>query len=254
MKEQALINEQILSIQTHPGNISSNLGNNLPFKEKLEDIVNNSASIHSEFNVALHGICNVIKKIDIYVREMQSKQINSRKIKGPAPETQYYPDSYVFSGQVDRLNRKDYNEKIPVVNSINTTPDRIIVDQPKYLSVTAKNDKNMEKRDKKSIKKNMSHAKQEDKKEKEAKKIAKQVAKKEKLAKQKALKQAKKDKVAKQVDKKEKEARKIAKQVAKKEKLAKQEALKQAKKEKKAKREALKEKEAKNDKEAKKAA
>jgi len=97
MKEQSLIDEQIKSIKEHPGNISSNLGDNLPFKEKLEDIVNNAASIHTEFNVALNGICTVIKKINTFVHQMEARKINSKKIKGANPETQYYPNSYLIN-------------------------------------------------------------------------------------------------------------------------------------------------------------
>jgi hypothetical protein len=94
MKEQALIDEQVAQVQNHPGNISSNLGDNLPWKEKLERIVDVSASIHGEFDVALNGVCNVIKKIDTYITSMKSIKLDSRRIKGPHAETQYYPDSH----------------------------------------------------------------------------------------------------------------------------------------------------------------
>jgi len=94
MKEQALIDEQVAQVQNHPGNISSNLGDNLPWKEKLERIVEVSASIHGEFDVALNGVCNVIKKIDNYISSMKSIKLDSRRIKGPLAETQYYPDTH----------------------------------------------------------------------------------------------------------------------------------------------------------------
>lgn len=109
MKELNLINEQLKSIEDHPGNISSNLGTNLPFKEKLEDIINNSASVHSEFNVALQGICNVVKKIKSFVNHMQVKKIDSRSIKGATAESQYYPNSYV-------IDKHDFHSQ-PVVNN-----------------------------------------------------------------------------------------------------------------------------------------
>ena len=94
MKEQTLIDEQVAQVQNHPGNISSNLGDNLPWKEKLERIVEVSASIHGEFDVALNGVCNVIKKIDNYISSMKSVKLDSRRIRGPLAETQYYPDSH----------------------------------------------------------------------------------------------------------------------------------------------------------------
>jgi hypothetical protein len=93
MKEQALIDEQVRQVQNHPGNINSNLGENLPFKEKLETIVENSSSIHSEFDVTLNGICDVIRKINNYISRMEGIKIDSRKIRGANLDTQIYPDS-----------------------------------------------------------------------------------------------------------------------------------------------------------------
>lgn len=94
MKEQALIDEQVAQVQNHPGNVNSNLGDNLPWREKLERIVEVSASIHGEFDVALNGVCSVIKKIDNYISSMKNIKIDSRRIKGPKAETQYYPDTH----------------------------------------------------------------------------------------------------------------------------------------------------------------
>ena len=62
-------------------------------KEKLETIVENSASIHSEFDVALNGICDVIKKIDNYISSMNGIKINSKRIRAAPIETQYYPET-----------------------------------------------------------------------------------------------------------------------------------------------------------------
>merc|ERR1712004_841796 len=94
MKEQALIDEQVSQVQVHPGNVNSNLGGNLPFREKLERIVEVSASVHGEFDVALNGVCSVIKKIDNYISSMKSIKIDARRIRGAPAETQYYPDSH----------------------------------------------------------------------------------------------------------------------------------------------------------------
>jgi len=94
MKEQALIDEQVAQVQNHPGNVNSNLGDNLPWREKLERIVEVSASIHGEFDVALNGVCSVIKKIDNYISSMKNIKIDSRRIKGPSASSQYYPDTH----------------------------------------------------------------------------------------------------------------------------------------------------------------
>lgn len=92
MKEEALIDEQILQVQNHGGDINSNLGENLPWKEKLERIVEVSASIHQEFDVALNGMCSVIKKIENYISSMANVRVE-RRIKSSPAETQYYPNT-----------------------------------------------------------------------------------------------------------------------------------------------------------------
>lgn len=76
MKEIDIIEEQLESIRKHSGNINSNLGGNLPWKENSEEIISNTSNISSEFNVALHGICHVINKIDSFVKSVSENYSN----------------------------------------------------------------------------------------------------------------------------------------------------------------------------------
>ena len=121
LKEQKLITQEIDGIRQHPGNINSNLGNNLPWKERLEEIVDNSASVHSEFDVALYGMCEVIKRINFYVKNMQKAYIAPNTIRQSPPETKYYPhDQIVHENNVSYHNLGPkvglYNEKDPLHN------------------------------------------------------------------------------------------------------------------------------------------
>jgi hypothetical protein len=121
LKEQKLLTQEIDGIRQHPGNINSNLGDNLPWKERLEEIVDNSASVHSEFDVALYGMCEVIKRINFYVKNMQKAYIAPSTIRQSAPETKYYPhDQIVHENNVafHNLGPKvgQYNEKDPLHN------------------------------------------------------------------------------------------------------------------------------------------
>jgi hypothetical protein len=217
MKEQALIDEQIKSIQDHPGNISSNLGDNLPFKEKLEDIVNNTASIHSEFNVALHGICNVIKKINTFVHQMDSRRIHSKKIKGANPETQYYPNSHIIAKHDMRSNPqvKDLKNVMgniqkgiavkPVVN--------VAVKRATLIKKVVKTSKRAAKPAKKLAKAQAQKAAAKPKKEENADKklageIKKEIVKTEKPEKKEAKKESKKEAKKEEMKKAKKEAKK----------------------------------------------
>ena len=68
MKEIDIVEEEIISVQNHPGNINSNLNGNLPWKERLDEIVSSSDNLSSEFNVALNGMCHVIKRINLFIK------------------------------------------------------------------------------------------------------------------------------------------------------------------------------------------
>jgi hypothetical protein len=97
LKEQKIIEDEINQVNSHPGDLNSNIGNNLLWKERLEDIINNAASIHSEFDVDLHGICNVIKKVDNFIASVDF-DVDQKTLRVPGPENQYYPQSmYVLS-------------------------------------------------------------------------------------------------------------------------------------------------------------
>lgn len=92
LKEQNLVEHEVSEIKSHPGNISSNLGNNLPWKERLEELVSNGASVHDQFDVSLNGICAVLRRINVFVNSIEISRIPSSKIRQTLPETQYYPN------------------------------------------------------------------------------------------------------------------------------------------------------------------
>jgi hypothetical protein len=92
LKEQKVLEDEVSQVSSHPGDLNSNAGNNLIWKERLEDIVNNVASVHSEFDVNLHGICDVIKKVDHFIDSVDYK-VDPKTLRVPGPETQYYPQS-----------------------------------------------------------------------------------------------------------------------------------------------------------------
>jgi hypothetical protein len=87
MKEIDLIEEQIISIRNHQGNINSNLGGNLAWKENLEEIVSNTSNISSEFNAALNGMCHVINKIDFLINSVKINKDNLKNLENSDSET-----------------------------------------------------------------------------------------------------------------------------------------------------------------------
>ena len=121
LKEQHLLDQEIEGVRLHGGNINSNLGDNLPWKERLEEIVTNAASVHSEFDVALYGMCEVIKRINFFVKNMQKTYVNPSTINRAEHETQYYPhdqivqsNNHVFHSLGPKVGQ--YNESDPLMN------------------------------------------------------------------------------------------------------------------------------------------
>ncbi len=105
LKEQKILEDEVSQVNSHPGDLNSNAGNNLIWKERLEDIVNNVASVHSEFDVNLHGICDVIKKVDHFISSVDYN-IDPKTLRVPGPETIYYPQSmHVLSESPETHNQ-----------------------------------------------------------------------------------------------------------------------------------------------------
>ena len=127
LKEEKLIEEEVRGIKAHPGNISSNLGNNLAWKERLEEIVNNAASVHSEFDSALYGICEVIKRINFFVTNMERNYM-TENIKQPSVDSQYYPNENTILPNVNTFSAfgpkvGDYNPQDPLMNGEQPFPN-----------------------------------------------------------------------------------------------------------------------------------
>jgi hypothetical protein len=125
MKEQALIDEQITQVQNHGGDINSNLGENLPFKEKLEAIIENSSTINGEFDVALNGICTVIKRIDNYISSMSGVKIDSRRIRRAPIENQYYPNTQSIHVNEPVMDQVVHENEHIMENSVVHPPESV---------------------------------------------------------------------------------------------------------------------------------
>jgi len=143
LKQQKLIDVELVNIKNHPGNISSNLGNNLPWKERLEELVNNAASIHTEFDTSLQGVCGVIQKINLFVKNMERTYRDSRTIHQPAPETKYYPNDQtilenrpVFNALGPRAGK--YNAKDPMMNGDKPFPHPKSKSKPSTKALSGK--------------------------------------------------------------------------------------------------------------------
>jgi hypothetical protein len=122
LKEQKLIDDEIKGIKSHPGNINSNLGDNQQWKERMDDIVRNAASVHSEFDVSLNGITEVIKRINSFLSHASKTYKDPATIRNAPVETQYHPNDHMVMANEPvhhALGPKagHYNPKNPLMNS-----------------------------------------------------------------------------------------------------------------------------------------
>lgn len=150
LKEQHLLDQEIEGVRLHGGNINSNLGDNMPWKDRLEEIVTNAASVHSEFDVALYGMCEVIKRINFFVKNMQKTYVNPSTLNRAEHETQYYPhdqivqsNNHVFHTLGPKVGQ--YNESDPLMNGDKHLPgSKVSNDVHSHKQVTHKNKKNVQ--------------------------------------------------------------------------------------------------------------
>jgi len=113
IKEIAIIEDQISSVENHPGNFNSNLNGNLAFKENLEEIISNSNNLSSEFDIALNGICHVINKIDSFVKSVEKNRMNEKSKEEENEIHEYVIETKhdVYDSQSNHNNQSKQNEK-----------------------------------------------------------------------------------------------------------------------------------------------
>jgi len=107
LKQIEVLENSIKQIEIHPADIHSNLGSNLVWKSNLESLVDESASLHSGYNLAWNSICQVLgAKKDHILTNM----ISSKHIAKPAQEKIYYPEQEYFIDPqgVTRDKEKEY--------------------------------------------------------------------------------------------------------------------------------------------------
>lgn len=92
LKQVAVLENTAKQVTLHPRDIHSNLGNNQQWKTHLENIVDETASVHSLYSLAVNSICQVINYKVMDART----DIHSAKHIAPIPiEKKFYPnDTY----------------------------------------------------------------------------------------------------------------------------------------------------------------
>jgi len=100
LKQIGVLEDTIKNIEIHPADIHSNLGNNLLWKFNMEAIVDETASIHSGYQLAWNSICEVLGvPKDLAINPI----VSAKHIAKPGLDKHYYPDQEFFKDPSTKL-------------------------------------------------------------------------------------------------------------------------------------------------------
>lgn len=108
LKQIKVLEGTVSNINKHGFNVSSNLGNNLVWKQNLEELLDYSASVNSNYSLAWSTMCEVIGNKEMVLGEL----LDSRHSKKPSLTREYYPDSKYFK-TIEGVNRGDDTKPLP---------------------------------------------------------------------------------------------------------------------------------------------
>jgi len=92
LKQVAVLENTIKQVELHPRDIHSNLGNNLIWKTHMENIVDETAAVHSLYSLGFNAICSVVNYKPMDAR---TDIHSSKNVAPPALEKKFYPnDTY----------------------------------------------------------------------------------------------------------------------------------------------------------------
>ena len=92
LKQIKIIEDEIENVQNHPGNVMTNLGNNEAYKKRMERIVNESASVNSNFDLAYDTICSVLQLQKDFIDDVDTSYHSSKEVVQPPEDVVYYPN------------------------------------------------------------------------------------------------------------------------------------------------------------------
>lgn len=118
LKEQQIIDMELKNVANHPGNPTSNAQQNEQFKNRLENIIDESGVVQSNFSMAWNSLCEVMGYHKDFVRR-NGHLLDSRKVTQANVESQYYPvESFVnrdtvgtarTGSKVNHISNQRYN-------------------------------------------------------------------------------------------------------------------------------------------------
>lgn len=116
LKQIEVLNQAMENIKNHPGNPSTNLGNNILWKDSMDNFIRNSAVVNSLYSTSASRICDVLGIKD----RVHSAPLDSRIVEKSHYKNQYSPrdtfDFDVVNEEQPKPDFKDIDKSIPLRN------------------------------------------------------------------------------------------------------------------------------------------
>jgi len=112
LKQINVIDKAINNIKLHEGNIFTNMGNNLVWKEALDSVTLYASAADSDYSTKWSSLCEILS-----LEEQSTKQpISSKKVKRP-PYSKMYNERGLIISKNDGGNRDDKADHYPPIRN-----------------------------------------------------------------------------------------------------------------------------------------
>lgn len=108
LKQIKVLEDTVGNINNHGFNVSSNLGNNLVWKQNLEELLDYSASVNSNYSLAWSTMCEVIGGKENVLAQL----LDSRHAKKAPFTREFYPNTK-YHKIVEGVNKGDDEHALP---------------------------------------------------------------------------------------------------------------------------------------------
>ena len=108
LKQIAVLDDAIKNIERHGFDIHTNLGNNLVWKQNLEELMDLSTAVNSNYSLAWGSMCEVIEQKD----KINTTLLDSRRSVKHSLEKEYVPGAKYFK-TVTGINKAEDHKHLP---------------------------------------------------------------------------------------------------------------------------------------------
>ena len=100
LKEKKVLEEEVVNVINHPGDINSRTGSSAIFRNRLDEIINEAAVIQSNMDLSWELACVDLGLHRDLLSRINAHQMDARSVAHPELKDQYYPTDYKISSNI----------------------------------------------------------------------------------------------------------------------------------------------------------